>query len=293
MPVGGHGGIKYRAYALAALALVLPPLPASAAPYDAGRLSREMLVKVRAASPGKTVAVDPADPLKLDITGSKPDDHFTIYLDRIWHFCSVNTEKDCKALQDSFIANLLAPRPDSTIASLRFVVRQRAILDSAGPEMADPKSADHLIFQPIGADLMMLLVSDSKNAIAYITSKSLKDLAISEDEAWAVASAQTRSKLPRLPGGSTIASKWQGYQGPEYIASLLGLTEDWMEISRAAGADLFVTAASDQLVLAGTIKDGPELDRLAKAVVDDCNAAERCVSPHVYRFVEGKWVIVR
>ena len=32
-------------------------------------------------------------------------------------------------------------------------------------------------------------------------------------------------------------------------------------------------------------------DKLVKAVQEDCDAAERCISPHVYRFRDGKWAV--
>ena len=110
---------------------------------------------------------------------------------------------------------------------------------------------------------------------------------------WTVAAVQTRSILPPLPKAAAVREKWQVYQGDAYMASMALDLPAWQALSDEVGPDLFITVTSDQGFIVGTVKDGPELEALARAAAADCEAAQRCISPHVYRFRCGKWVIAQ
>ena len=77
---------------------------------------------------------------------------------------------------------------------------------------------------------------------------------------------------------------------------MLWRVEEAIETTRLAdevGPDLFITVATDQIVIVGLVPDGKPLDDLAEAVRADCAAAARCISPHVFRFRGGKWIIAK
>ena len=231
------------------------------------------------------------DPLKLVVLKKGKESEFTIYFDRIWRFCQQASEDDCTSARADFITTTLAPRDKPTARSLRYVVRSKDYV-AAIEEVGRKKKGEKLAFvRPIGGDLFMVLVSDSKDSVSMVSSVTLKELGLSEEDAWLIAEPQTRSVLPEVPDAAAVAKQWTGYQGPQYMGSMLGLTEDWAWLAEKAGPNLFVTAATDQLVIVGLSAPGPDFDKLVKAVQEDCNAAERCISPHVYRFRGGKWIV--
>ena len=53
----------------------------------------------------------------------------------------------------------------------------------------------------------------------------------------------------------------------------------------------FATATSDSSVWVGVMPDGPRFEELKRVVRSECEAWTECVSPNVYRFRDGRWVI--
>ena len=114
---------------------------------------------------------------------------------------------------------------------------------------------------------------------------------MSDAAAWQTATGQTRAILPALPDGKGLANEAAIFADGEYLASLLADTEAWRGIASDSGPDLFVAAISDYFVIAGIIPDGRQLRALKQNISEDCSKQERCVSPNVYRFRDGRWVI--
>ena len=65
----------------------------------------------------------------------------------------------------------------------------------------------------------------------------------------------------------------------------------WRGIAAEAGPDLFVTAVSDHFVFVGSMPDGARLEAFKQTVREDCAAQQRCVSPNIYCFRDGRWMI--
>lgn len=278
-----------RWYYILPMSLLAAPLQAAPPTLDA--FSADALARLEQALPGREVRRDTVDPLKLTVLKKGKESEFTIYFDRIWRYCQQASVEDCTAARADFIAKTLAPRDRPTARSLRYVVRGKDYV-SAIEEMGRKKRGEKLAYvRPIGGDLFKVLVADSKDSVSMIGSAALKDLGLSEEDAWRIAEPQTRSLLPKVPDAAAVAKQWTGFQGPQYMGSMLGLTEDWAWLAEKAGPNLFVTAATDQLVIVGLSPPGPDFEKLIKAVKEDCDAAERCISPHVYRFREGKWAV--
>lgn len=266
---------------------------AVAAPPSLDAFSADVAANLKTALPGREMRRDAADPLKFIVLKKGKEGEFTLYLDRIWRFCQQASEDECKASRADFIAKTLAPRDKPTARALRYVVRGKDYV-AAIEDMGKKRKGEKLAFaRPIGGDLFMVLVVDSKDSVSVVGSATLKELGLSEDDAWLIAQPQTRSLLPKVPDAAAVAKQWTGYQGPQYMGSMLGLTEDWEWLAEKAGPNLFVTAATDQLVIVGIAPPGPDFDKLVKAVKEDCDAAERCVSPFVYRFRGGKWAVAQ
>src|SRR5690606_9417433 len=101
----------------------------------------------------------------------------------------------------------------------------------------------------------------------------------------------TKEILPPLPSSKQLRESAIAYEDEEYLTSLLVDLSAWEEIAREVGPDMFITAVSDQFVLVATMPAGKNLEDFRRTVADDCAAQERCISPDIYRFREGKWVV--
>ncbi|MFM5908655.1 MAG: hypothetical protein ACKOPO_13895 [Novosphingobium sp.] len=280
---------------LAAMIPVMLAVPARAAAPKQDAFVAEMIGRVGKALPGRTVTPDAMDALKLTIAKRGDEEELTIYLDRVWRYCQQARTAECRDMQAEFIANMAAPRPKPTARSLRFIVRDAAYVASIRAMGAQgARWGEQTIFtRPIGDDLHMVLASDSKDTVAIVSSAMLKEIGLSEDDAWLIAVPQTRSILPRLADASALTRQWHAYQGQAYLGSIMGLTDDWNELAVQMGPDMFATAVSDQLFVAGKVESGEPLAKLLRGAENDCKAAQRCISPHVFRFREGRWVIAQ
>ena len=268
-----------------ALSLASPVLAAD----DEREFGQAMLEKLQAAMPDTELRVDPGDPLAIQLKLEGEWDKGVINTHRIHGYCQAASREDCNAAIEEFAANIAIEPPEPTAADLRLIVRDREYLDyllDAGPE-----EQHRPLFRPIGEDLFAIVAFDSPKAISLALGWQLADLGIDEEAAWQLAAAQTKAVLPPLPSGASLAENAVAFQEYEFLPSLLADTEAWRGIAAEAGPDLFVTAVSDYFVFVGLIPDGPRLEDFRQTVREDCAAQERCISPNIYRFRGGRWVI--
>ncbi len=247
-----------------------------------------MIAELKARHPGATFAPEP-DPLSVTIKRRGKED-FTAYFHRIFGFCKQASKPDCAAARREFLDIILIDTPPVTGASLRLAVRDRAYIAGAKKVVGRAKSKQFIV-EPIGDDLFATLVSDSEKTVAVVNVGHLAELKITREDAWRAAWAQTRAILPKLPTAKQLAKAPVMFQEFEFAASLLIDTDGWQQLAAKVGPQLFVTVAADNIVFVGKIPDGPGLTRLEQSVRDDCAAQPRCLSPNVYRFREGRWVI--
>jgi len=233
------------------------------------------------------------EPFSLHVKGGAWDGAL-ISFGRIYNYCQHAGAADCEASKAEFVTRGIKMPPKATPASLRLIVRDAEYVASARALPPGPDGRrETTIFEPIGDDLYALLASDSSDAIALITEKGLKELGMDRAHAWALAARQTRAQLPPLPNGTDLGKHAMAYQEQAYLASLLIDRDAWTKIAEAAGPELFVTVVSDDFVFVGTMPDGPQLEAFKKTVAEDCSQQQRCVSPHLYRFREGRWVVAK
>ena len=248
-----------------------------------------MLEKLQAAVPDGEFRIASDDPLAIEMKHDGVWDDAVINTHRIYGYCRNASAEDCRAAADEFAASINIRPPEPKASDLRVIVRDKEYIDylmQAGPD------EDHQpVFRPIGEDLVAIVAFDSPQTIALAMRPKLREFGLEDDEAWRVASAQTKAVLPELPPAARFAEGAVAFQEYEFLPSLLADTEVWGAISAEAGPNLFATAVSDYFVLIGTMPDGPELDRFKQTVIEDCEAQQRCISPNVYRFRNGRWVI--
>lgn len=276
--------------------LALLALAAACAAVAAARprgFRADMMARFAKAMPGATLTADPDRPLTILY---KRDDgtEGSFNLDTVAGYCRTASRADCAAVKADFVRKMSTVHPEPTPASLRLVVRNREYLnyvDAYGRK--SPQKGDAAKYRPIGDDLYAVLAADGEETVALVGDAALKKLGLSVDQAWALAEAQTRAILPPLPKPAALRRSAVSYQDQAYLASLLTDLPGWAAIAAKVGPDLFVTVVADHLVFVGQVPDGPVLDHLKQAAADDCAAQERCISPHLYRFRDGRWVIAK
>lgn len=253
----------------------------------------EMIARLQAARPDVTLVADPDDALAIIIMidGVAAGAY---NLHQLEDYCQRASKSDCEINKADYVAQMSIDAAPPTRASLRLAVRDESYL-ALIEEFAAAKPDSRELTRPrqIGDDLYAFLAADSETKVSLINDKTLKELGLSGDEAWALAAAQTRAILPGLPTPDRLATAAVMFEDQDYLASLLIDLPGWAEIAAKVGPDLFVSVVADRIVYAGVLPDGPAFDDFKKAVAEDCAALQKCISPHVYRLRDGRWAIAR
>ena len=281
-----------RAFIAAMATAILFVAPAAAAD-DPGKFTDAFLERVIAKYPERMAHRDPSEPLVIAYTSASGEDAF-INLHRVFGFCANAKPDDCQRVTDEFFENIFQPLPVVRAQNLRIIVRDAQYLASIEAMERKSKPFATMAFrEPIGDDLFAILAVDSPKTTALASQSTLTELKLSRDAAWALARAQTKGNLPPMPDPAQIAKSGVALQDFEYLASLLADREGWAKISATVGPDLIVTAVSDGFVLATRMESGPRLESFRKTVAEDCAAQPRCISPNIYRFRDGRWVVAQ
>lgn len=249
-----------------------------------------MLQRLQAAFPEGQLSLKNDEPLVVTVKHAGEWDDARINLHRIFQFCQTAEAADCEISKTEFVTKITKPQPKPTRDSLRVVVRDQDYLDYLlGVEKSG--KGDLSLHEPIGEGLHVLIAFDSPDAIGMVGTRALQELGLSQAEAWQLAKRQTAQRLPAIPTADQLSKGAIAYQDEGYLASLLVDLDDWAKLSKSVGPDLFVTAVSDQFVMVGKMSRGPKLNQFKQTVIEDCAAQERCISPHIYRFHQGRWMV--
>jgi hypothetical protein len=272
-------------YVIAGCALVWAT--AGHAAENERKFAARLLPQLQAAAPDWELRVSADDPLTIELTQGDGQTG-TINLHRIYGFCQNAMPEECDQVASEFVSRISAERPEPTAADLRVIVRDQEYVDHVVRTLPDGNRPPH---RQIGDDLFAILAFDSPDTIALANEESLRALGLEGAAAWQLAEAQTKAILPPFPDGAGLAQNAVAFQEYEYLPSMLADTDAWRAIALAAGPDLFVTAVSDRFVFVAVLPDGPNLEEFKQVVREDCAAQERCISPNIYRFRDGRWVI--
>ena len=264
----------------------------AATPPDAHDFASAMLPGLRRAMPGAVLGLDSRDALRVTIAidGRRRGE---VSLHRIYDYCLKAKPKDCADIRSDFIAKAARLPPRPTLAGLRLVVRNRDYVEGLNRTMADGAPGWRSVTKPIGEDLFAVLAAETPDATIMVGNEQLAALGLTAADAWRRAAAQTGAVLPPLPKPEQLAVSPVAFQDYGHLASLLIDLPAWRDIARAVGPELFVTAVSDQFVFVAKMPDGPKLNAFRRTVSADCAAQQRCITPYVYRFRDGRWVIAR
>lgn len=279
--------MKHLVALLTALLLASP----DAGSDDAFR--SDMLRRLRAAMPGAGFAVNPKEPLTIRAEGGRWGEA-TFNLHRVHAFCQQASDEECESTKQRYVAGITAQTPRPEPDKLRLIVRDRQYLDYLASVQAAASDTDSIaIYEAIGDDLYAVLALDGPQTIQVVGDKLLRQIGLTRADAWKAALKQTRAILPALPRPDQLAQGAVAIEGKEYQASLLVDLQAWSKLAGAVGPDLFLTVVSDSFVFVGRMPNGAGMDGLRQTVREDCQVQERCVSPNVYRFRNGRWIAAR
>jgi hypothetical protein len=263
--------------------MLLAATGCSAQASDEQRFVAEMVAQLKQRMPGLET-MPRKDPLSagFKINGRQ---EMTVNFQRVFGYCQHAALADCAAARDSFVDNIVRyPVPPApTPASLRIAVRDAEYVSHVPAYVATP----------IGDDLFAILLSDSPGMTATVPPEALAGLGLTREQAWERAWRQTKAALPSAPTPALLAKGAVILQDQPFLASLLADTKAWRALADAAGPDLLLTVVADDLVFVARMPDGASLERFKRSVQEDCATQPRCISPNVYRFRDGRWVVSR
>lgn len=274
-----------RIFALTLALVIAGCTPARA---DEAQFRVEMIERFRKAYPDRQYSLGKEE-LEVGVKGGEWEEA-TINLHRIFSFCETAAKDDCEAVKAEFVEKTGVKPKKLSADSLRIIVRDSEYMTYVGKLGSDADERP-TIYRTIGDDLFAVLANDGAETIELVGDKGLAELALTEAEAWDRAWRQTRTVLPVIPEPEKFLEQAMAFESEEYLASLAADLPAWKKVSDVAGPSLMMTVVSDQFVFVGRMDDGPNLNAFRKTVEEDCRAQQRCVSPHIYRFRNGRWVI--
>jgi len=242
-----------------------------------------LLERLRAAGSELDMRISERDPLVIEMTYDGAEETTDFDLHTFYAICAEATDEECDGFLGKMVSLATTAPPAATAANLRVVVRQRDYVDRLGT----PRP----LSRQIGDDLFALLAFTNADMVAFADRRQLRALGLDAAAAWRLAGEQTRAELPDLPVDVDLTEHVLGYEDYNLLPSMLAEIEGWRRIAQKAGPDLFATATSDVSVWVGVMSGGPRFEEFKRVVRAECEALDPCISPNVYRFRDGRWVI--
>jgi uncharacterized protein YtpQ (UPF0354 family) len=285
--------IRCRSFLLAGLALAavafVPALVRAAAPRDQARFTEYVVAKLRAAMPGAKFTI--REPLVIGVydpdTGTA-----TASPERVWRYCSVNSEAACEQAIGYWIAGIKAPPVEDRKvdrSKIRAVVRTAKVLADYAVQLRRP-----IVMAPLAGDLRIACVIDLPTNLSYLGEPDLKELGLSQEEAIALGIRNVAANLKSLSDVlmGDPAAPWGHSDGDDYESGRILLHEDLAELSQAWGDRLIIAIPGTHTVL---YADGRRPDALAKmrdAVKVEMTHSERAISSTLLLWTKTGWEVI-
>lgn len=247
----------------------------------------EMLARLQSTMPGKTLHKSD-EPLVITSPETEESDEAFYNLHRIYLYCQNAPAEDCETQKQDYVTKLAKPLPKASKEALRIIVRDEDYVDYLRNAIAADSRTE---YRQIGDGLYALIALDSPAAISVPDTETLKEMGLTQEEAWSLATEQTKAILPRISLDALKNRQPLAFENFEYLPAMLADTDWWASVVPQLSPDLFVTAVSDQFVFIAFMPDGPDMDNFKQTVQDDCRTQARCITPFVYRFRNGGWAV--
>ena len=233
-------------------------------------------------------------PLTLEVTRNEAS--LEVRLDNLASDCA-REPQDCDQAIANFLSVITAAllERDAPIrkSDIRAVLRTTDYVNELRGQATD-KSKGMPIVRQVIADLWLVCVVDRpKNIVSLSTDRAAK-LGLSEDEAVAVAKANSKAALrPFSAVFRDLPPNGIGYiDGDFYESSRFLLHDDWAPLSAKLNGNLVVAVPATDLIVYGNGKDIRGLDAIATLAAHLAEKAPRRLSSALFRWTPSGWETV-
>ena len=210
-------------------------------------------------------------------------------IDRIFAFCQEASEDECTEFKASFVAGMVqAHRGEATVTRelLTLVVRSDAFCREVRDYYA--RQNRQAFIQQLAPGLCTLMMADLPNMSMVIHNEDMAPLDLAPDAATQIARTQTLAEMPRVDEVVDISEHPVTLSGYPNMTSLLLDSAAWTRL--AAREDFVIAVPEDSYIII------ERRDRVTPAfradVAGRMRAAQRGVSAQLYRWENGRWVVV-
>jgi hypothetical protein len=175
---------------------------------------------------------------------SNPQSEFFLNFDNGYRDYRNSPERMTEIL-DRLVRLALTP-PDATPTRERMVsvVRSRNRVEGYRAAYARMDPPSEIVARPLTGDLYEVIVYDSAEAVQFATRESLRDVGLTEDQAWHVA----RTNIPARMGVPVVSEFNEAPQGMRWVAGGNGLAPSALlraDVCAGTPGDLFLVPGSD------------------------------------------------
>jgi hypothetical protein len=279
-------------FAVLLLMAITSPARAERSVSNADGVTREMVDALRNAYPDASFEIAGSLSIKAK---NAANEESQINLDRVEAFCALNAKAECDDMKQRFVSGLReALQADAdriTTDHLRAVLRANEYVAGAAKIVAQ-KEGNRLVYRTYAENLSLVLVADYPTTTRLVGTDQLKDVQLTEGEALELGKRQIVANLPHVPALAQIGGQVLAFSGSDYLASIM-LAAGWDDLAAVSAGKLFVAVPGDNFALVGLVDDGDSLKQLQAYVKDRFAAADRGVSPLVYRRRVGEWIATK
>src|ERR1019366_4970320 len=233
-------------------------------------------------------------PLTLQLSARGSDKNaLRISRDRIWAVCQANPDGCEAATRDFVTKSVRTLRMRSQPAArdqIVAIVRPRAYVDRVGGP-----SAPNTLIAPLFDDLFVLYMVDLPGSLRSLATTELDALALDRGQLPALAVQNPATRLGHLsdalgnaaPGAFNVLRS-----GNVFESSRLLLGDEWAALATKVGKPVIVGAPSGDVLLVAIGPTGDQLASMRETVGKMFGAAQRPVSPRLYRWATNRWAVV-
>jgi hypothetical protein len=280
--------------AIAAAICADPSVSADELPKDVDGFTQAMARRFADALPGFSVKV--TGPLTLDAAKGADLGH-QLNLDAAWSYCG-REPQGCEAYAADFLAHMsaivAAPVPKIERAALRAVVRSQGYVDTL-QRMAAKQPEIRGVVRPIADGLWLVCVVDMPDGVQPLQWKELRELGLTEDEAFALALKQLAASLKPLKDDTQVFNDTglTYATGDFYEASRMALHDDWKPLSDAYGGHLVVGVPSTDVLIYGNGTGNGDVVALRAFTEMAVEHAPKPLSAALYHWTPEGWELLK
>lgn len=177
-------------------------------------------------------------------------------------------------------------------AALRIVVRSDDYLDRVKSALGVPAAA--LAARPVAGNLYAMVVLDQPRAVRSVDERHLKELNLTQDQAFERAIKNTLAALPPLAQSARPAKRGQiGHiSGSFYDVGRVAIHAEWAGLAQAQGGTLLVALPTTDVVLYVPEDTPTAIDALRTLALNIMKKSPNPLSATILRWTNERWEAV-